>query len=424
MTSAGYRWRGGVVMALVALALLQVACTVSLPALPGQAPPPPRLVFITTDWQIVTQTLGGEPTIISPTQPADVNDPTRRRFTWPAWSPDGRRVAYLALDTGGASGAVLIAEADGANRVTVQELPNNYPIYLSWSPDGQAVAFLTSGEETLHLFLGNADGRGAARLLLSGQPVFTSWSPDSQALSVHTGGSYFSTTAGRLSIVSLDATIGPDRIDINPELFRVPAWSPAGAFQAVAGDTGDGTPALYLRDRAGSLLRFADLTGPPVLLWSPSGDRLAWSSLDGPPFAYNGIQVATPDGQTRLTAVAERLYAFYWSPDGEMLAYFTFEEAERLLLLRVAPAGGGTARTLAAFEPSREFIQYLTFFDQYTLSASIWSADSRTLTFAGWLPPADANGPSYLYAVPADGSAAATMIGPGRISFFAPASRS
>lgn len=406
---------------LACLALLLGACALALPGLPGE--PAARIAYVTPEGLIATITPGGQPTIVTPPAPGDASDPGRRRYNWPTWSPDGRRLAFIAIDGVGNSGAVLVAEPNGANRVTIQELPRGYPIYLSWSPDGSLIAILTAGDGALELLVGASDGQGQTRKLTAGQPLFSSWSPDSRALLVHANGTYFALSLGRLSLVPTDAGAPVEPIDLDPEPFRAPAWSPTGSYQALAGDNGIGEPALFLRARDGSLRRFADLTGPPAIIWSPAGDRLAWASLDGPPFAYNGLNIATPDGRTRLRITNDRHFAFFWSPDGAQLAYLTLDETDRLLVLHVIPSHGGEARQVASFQPSREFIQLVSYFDQYAQSVTIWSPDSRTLLYAGWPAGADTDAPATLFTVPADGSAPAQALTPGRIGFYAPAPR-
>jgi hypothetical protein len=115
------------------------------------------------------------------------------------------------------------------------------------------------------------------------------------------------------------------------------------------------------------------------------------------------------------------VFAFFWSPDGTRLAYLTLTPDEQAVELRVVPAAGGSSRTLAVFRPTREFIQLITYFDQYAQSAAIWSADSRRLTFAGWPPEGDETQPPTVYTVPADGAAPAQALTAGRIGFYAPA---
>ena len=87
--------------------------------------------------------------------------------TDPAWSPDGRSIAFQAGD-----GQIVTARiAAGRRRVIAGE--GAYE--PAWSPDGRLIAYQNQGE----LFVANADGSGHARRL-AGDAGHPSWAPDSR----------------------------------------------------------------------------------------------------------------------------------------------------------------------------------------------------------------------------------------------------
>jgi WD40 repeat protein len=91
----------------------------------------------------------------------------------PAWSPDGKRIAYVTYDDppGDAGTHIFVINADGTNRVRLTN-DEAFDLDPEWSPDGSRIVFSRSGE----LFLIEADGTNLASLNSRGsQP---DWSPD------------------------------------------------------------------------------------------------------------------------------------------------------------------------------------------------------------------------------------------------------
>jgi Tol biopolymer transport system component/DNA-binding winged helix-turn-helix (wHTH) protein len=78
-------------------------------------------------------------------------------YSSPAWSPDGRRLAYLRF--GSAAGEIVVAEADGREeRVVAKVFPSRYGLpnrHLDWSPDGRFLAIddAESGKGEFAVFL-------------------------------------------------------------------------------------------------------------------------------------------------------------------------------------------------------------------------------------------------------------------------------
>ena len=96
----------------------------------------------------------------------------------PAWSPDGRQLAFVASHSGTTE---LYVRRMGERAVRIVD-PSLTPVRPAWSPDGRQIAFLLLGGGTTTLAVAAPDGSNLRRLAddvygdLSARPVF-SWRP-------------------------------------------------------------------------------------------------------------------------------------------------------------------------------------------------------------------------------------------------------
>ncbi len=86
----------------------------------------------------------------------------------PAWSPDGRRIAFVSRRDGNSEIYVMNADGSGKRNLTRDRANDDYP---TWSPDGRRIAFLRGPPQAAsrdrygyHLYVVNADGSGLRRL--------------------------------------------------------------------------------------------------------------------------------------------------------------------------------------------------------------------------------------------------------------------
>ena len=210
----------------------------------------------------------------------------------PTFSPDGSQIAYrLLLSTD--DGEIWVMDADGGNRRDLVKDPDFSDWGPAWSPDGRYIAFDSNRRVGLAIWLMNADGNDQ-HIVTQGHGEYPSWSPDSDRLA-YSGGDYYD-----IRVVDAD---GSDDVALttSPAYDMGPAWSPDGTWIAYhtqadyypdLGEPGMGPEMeihLVRPDGSDDHRITVDRIEDGFATWSPDSRYLMWAR-------HGQLVVARPDG--------------------------------------------------------------------------------------------------------------------------------
>ncbi len=224
----------------------------------------------------------------------------------PAWSPDGKRLAYVSFEQ--KKPVVYVHSLQTGQRQVAANFKgsNSAP---AWSPDGSRLAVALSREGGSQLFTVNPDGSGARRLISSNsidtEPVY---SPDGQFI-------YFtSDRGGSPQIYRMPAAGGdPQRVTFDGTYNVSPRISPDGRNLAyIARNAGRFQVALLdLGARQTQVLTDSDKDESPS--FSPNGRMLLLATVIG---GRGVLSAVSSDGRVkqRLTVTGGDVREPAWGP--------------------------------------------------------------------------------------------------------------
>jgi len=311
----------------------------------------------------------------------------------PAFSPDGRRLAYGeaqgTVDTDYHDAALVVADLDAAGNAS-ESLRINVggtvpPPCAAWSADGRRVAFgvgptspgndrSAAGNEVWVATV--ADGH--VDVLSDQSATDLEWSPDGSQLAIASGqADPVSGQSSRDGSIRLyDADSGDMRTLVGPGPWGVwkLTWAPDGsriAYQRGRSDGGGMDQEIWVvRVDGGGEHQIARGFGSvygvgPV--WSPTGDRIVYQRMKSAGTEAHAVVLVTPDGATQVVlsdlrlpgddaSVSRRPDSVTWSPDGKELLYSAWIDGRpgRALISRPLDPGSDPVVLYEGLDPAGE----------------------------------------------------------------------
>jgi len=326
-----------------------------------------------------------------------------RNATSPVWSPDGNIIAYLDTENKGQIEFVRLKGASQiANEITSIEappeteelfllsgwtsdnriglllvskrqfalytLPSNggpatilmndgYIVHPRWSPDGEQIYYTTQlnegNEQTSRTWLASVPAKGG-----SGQPLPEDKERVTLRLPEYSGGNRVSPDG---TMIVSSAMTSRDTSSFNPNFPRFKIWKNAI----------DGTESEQITNKQGP---YADLYPS----WSPGGEQVAFlrvqiSNSGAEDYDKADICIVNASGgepETLLSTSSKYIMSSVWSPNGEIIAYFSKEKEEpHTSYMNIINVENGETRIVGEV-PSI-----------YVSNDLAWSPDSKRIAF-------------------------------------------
>ncbi|GAB4574088.1 MAG: hypothetical protein Kow0077_18880 [Anaerolineae bacterium] len=308
---------GLLVVALVAVVALLIWATsiVSRPGTPAAAPAP-----------VIGPIVAQQPTAEAQFTPFATAVPTVTPR--PEALRIGGSLAYTVRTGGQDDIWVTVIGLEEPIRITRDPADDRDP---AWSPDGRFLAFASHRDGNWELYVQDVSTGVDTRLTYTlGYEGAPSWSPDGQWLVYEA----YNEDNLDIYIARIDGTQGPIRLTYDPAPDFSPVWAPGGRQIAYV-SLREGNKDIYLLSLDDPVEADAvNLTATPDIneedpAWSPDGTAIAFSArIDGLQAVYT-LPVSTPGA---LPDVVDRGRSPAWSPDGGSLIY-AFEQGDRTLLV-------------------------------------------------------------------------------------------
>ena len=255
--------------------------------------------------------------------PLSITNQTGTRNNQPAFSPDGRKIAYMEFLRGGGAD-IWVADADGKNAAQITNNTRN--LIPNWFPDGDQLAFISRRTGHWTVWTTSLQSRRDRLLFDNGSDIdYARLSPDGKQIA-------FNLTEGGITNAWTVPVSGgpPKQLTFDKELAGFACWSPDGMFIAYQMKRGDDAYLMLMPSVGGESIQLTSGHGRSwPYSFSPDGDKIVFAGERGGLWNVWWVSRSTKQQKQVTNYAKPNSFVRYpsWSPLGNQIAY---EYAETL----------------------------------------------------------------------------------------------